>query len=203
MQPSHLRELRRQLLHIGIGAVLIVLLSFELFAARHVFLLVIIGGMLSVLARLTRIPVVSYVLDKVERPEQMQTFPGRGPLFFMVGALLVLKLFDKDIALASIAILTLGDSLSHLFGVHFGSTKNPFYKHSKKLLEGTVLGAGVAFFGALFFVPPFEALIGSFAAMIAEAIQLELNRRPIDDNFIIPLVAGTVIHLVRAYLPTA
>ena len=121
-------------------------------------------------------------------------------IFFFIGALLVIKLFDKDIAVASLMVLTFGDSISHLFGERFGSTKNIFNGHSKKLLEGTFAGAVAGFLGAVFFIPIPEAFLGSFGAMIAEVIKIDLNDHTLDDNVVVPLIAGTIMLLVRTYL---
>ncbi len=43
--------------------------------------------------------------------------------------------------------------------------------------------------------------MGAAAAMIAEVIEIDLNKNQLDDNLIVPLVAGTAIYLVRVYVP--
>lgn len=111
-----------------------------------------------------------------------------------------MQLFDKDIALAAIMILALGDSISHIVGERFGHIRNIFNGNSKKLFEGTLAGTAAGTLGALLFVPFPEALVGSFAAMIAEVIEIDLNSKPLDDNLIVPLVAGTVIMIMRKYV---
>ena len=93
-------------------------------------------------------------------------------------------------------ILALGDSVGHLVGRYYGKTK---WISTKKLLEGTIAGALAGFLGAVFFVSPLEAALASIAAMVMEAIEIELNKRAVDDNLFIPLVAGTVIYLLRLY----
>lgn len=111
-----------------------------------------------------------------------------------------MSLFEKDIALASLMVLTFGDSISHLVGGQFGQIRNIFNGKSKKLLEGTIAGTIAGTLTALLFVPFPEAFIGSFAAMIAEVVQVDLNEREVDDNLIVPIVAGTVMFLIRTYL---
>ena len=37
-------------------------------------------------------------------------------------------------------------------------------------------------------------------AMIAEAIEIDLNETPIDDNLIVPLVGGTLILLTKIFI---
>ena len=123
-------------------------------------------------------------------------FPGRGTLFFVIGSLLVIQLFELKIALAAIMVLTLGDSVSHLFGAQFGQIKNIFNGKSRKLLEGTLAGTVAGFFGAMLFVPIPEAFLGSLGAMIAEVVQIDFNEKTLDDNMVVPLVAGTVMLIV-------
>lgn len=195
-----LLELRRQLFHAFAGLGLVLLLYYNLIDSFTVFIGVILGGVLCFLSKKMYIPIFTWFLRNFEREEQIKIFPGRGSLFFFIGVLLVLQLFEKDIALAAIMILTLGDSVSHLVGRYFGRIKNIFNGHSRKLLEGTYAGVLAGFFGALFFVPVPEAFFGSLGAMIAEALEFNMNKKSIDDNLIIPLVAGTVMLLVRSYL---
>jgi len=35
--------------------------------------------------------------------------------------------------------------------------------------------------------------------MTAEAVELKMNDKIIDDNMIVPLVAGTILHLMKTY----
>ena len=194
------KELYRQLVHIAIGLATLLLYYYEIFTPLMVFLIIIAGLLASIICKRVRLPLFSFFLDHFEREEQRKTFPGKGMIFFFIGVLLVMKLFEKDIALAAIMILTLGDSISHILGEHFGQIRNIFNGKSKKLLEGTIAGTLAGFLGALFFVPASQAFLGSAAAMIAEVIKIDFNERTLDDNLIVPLVAGTVIFLLQKYL---
>ncbi len=193
-------EFRRQLVHILVGLITVILIYFDLLSPWAIFLLIIAGLLLSFIAKRVDIPLISFFLDHLEREEQKKTFPGKGTIFFFIGVLLVLKLFDRDIALAAIMVLTLGDSISHLFGAQFGLTRNLFNGKSRKLLEGTLMGTVTGFLGALLFVPYLEAILGSAAAMVAEVVKIDFNEHTLDDNLIVPLVAGTVMMLVRNLL---
>ena len=194
------QELGRQLLHILIGIATIALIYFQILSPLAIFLLIIIGMILSLISKRTKLPFFSFFLNHFERKENLTNFPGKGMIFFFVGVLLSLKLFELDIALAAIAILTLGDSISHIIGERFGQLTNIFNGKSKKLFEGTIAGAFAGTIGAIFFVSLPEAIIASFAAMAVEVVQIDLNQSTIDDNIIVPLVAGTVIFLMRIYL---
>ena len=195
------KELARKVVHILVGVLTVLLIYFEILSPLAIFLLIVAGIIISFLSKRIRLPIISFCLDKFERKEFRHTFPGRGAIFFLVGVLLVVQLFDKNIALASIMVLTLGDSVSHMIGKQFGQIKNILNADGKKLLEGTLAGTLAGFLGALIFVPLPEAFFGSFAAMIAEVIQIDFNKNSLDDNVVVPLVAGTIMFLVSKYLP--
>ena len=193
-------EFKRQVMHILVGLVTVALVYLEILSPFAIFLLIIVGILLSFIVKRMRLPLISNFLDHFEREEQKKTFPGKGTIFFFIGVLLSVQLFEWDIALASIMILTLGDSISHLFGAQFGRLKNIFNGKSKKLLEGTFAGTITGFLGAVFFVPIPEAFLGSAAAMIAEVIKIDFNDSTLDDNLVVPLVAGTVMLLVKRFV---
>ncbi len=182
-------EIRRQAVHICLGLILNSLI---------LFIILIIGIIISILSRKFRIPVIYSFLKLFERKHTLKTFPGRGTISFLIGCLLVLQLFEKDIALASIMILTFGDSVSHLFGWHIGRKRHPL--NCLKSIEGNIAGAIAGFLGAMFFISPLPALLASFGAMTAEAVELKMNERIVDDNIIVPLVAGTIIYLISKFL---
>jgi len=191
-------EVRRQAFHICLGLAIIILLVNNILNSLILFIILIAGILISILSRKFKIPVIYSFLKLFERKDILKTFPGKGAISFLIGCLLVLQLFGRDIALASIMILTFGDSVSHLFGWHFGRKKHPL--NCLKSIEGNIAGAFTGFLGAMLFVSPLPAFLASFGAMTAEAIELRMNNKIIDDNIIVPLVAGTIIHLMRIYL---
>lgn len=197
MKLINQRELERQLLHIIVGALTVFFIYIDVFDPLVLFLVVVSVSLASFLATKGNVPVYSYLVRRYDREGQVKTFPGRGVLFFFAGSLISIKLFPLDIALASIMVLSLGDSVSHIVGKHFGKIRNPLNGNSYKLLEGSVVGMFAGFFGALLFVSPAEALFASAFAMAAEAVEIEMNKKPVDDNIIVPLVAGIAILAVR------
>ena len=194
------QEIGRQIFHLLFGLTLVVMYYFDILSPLAVFLGIIIGGLASIISKRANLPGFTFFLKHFERPEQRKTFPGRGMIYFFVGVLLVMQLFEKDIALAAMTILALGDSVSHLFGVKFGRIKNIFNGNGRKLLEGTFAGTLAGFLGAAIFVPIPEAFLGALAAMILEVIEIDLNKKSLDDNLIVPLVAGTVMFIIRTYV---
>ncbi|MBI2658102.1 hypothetical protein HYX08_05410 [Candidatus Woesearchaeota archaeon] len=190
-------EWNRQLFHILLGVSLVALLVYDFVGKKIILLIIIIGLVLSYLSRKIRIPVIHQLLLKFERKEDLKAFPGRGIIFYMIGSSISLLLFPKDIAMASIMVLALGDSVSHLYGLHFGKIKSPFSK--TKFIEGTIAGFAFGFIGAFVFLPWTEAALASMAAMIAEAIEIRIGAQQVDDNLIVPFVAGAVVWVVRLF----
>lgn len=188
-------EWNRQIFHIFLGVLIVVLLMYGFIDKEIIFIAILIGLILSYLSTKTRVPVIYDLLEKFERKEDFKKFPGKGMLFYFIGVFIALLLFPKDIAMASIMVLALGDSLSHLFGLHFGKVKHPL--SSTKFLEGTIAGFVAGFIGALVFARWYEAFFASLAAMIVEAIEIKIGVQQVDDNLIVPFVAGGVIWLIR------
>lgn len=194
------QEFGRQILHIIVGLTLTIMYYFDILSALAVFLGIIIGGLASLISKRTNLPIFSTFLKRFERKEDRDSFPGRGMIFFFIGVLLVMKLFEKDVALAAMMILTFGDSVSHLWGKKFGHLKNIFNGNSRKFFEGTLMGTLAGFVGAAFFVSIPQAFLASFAAMVMEVVEIDLNGKSLNDNLLVPLVAGTVIFLLRMYV---
>ena len=68
------------------------------------------------------------------------------------------------------------------------------------MLEGTIAGFVAGFIGAFVILNnPFEAFFASLTAMIAEAIEIKIKTEEVDDNLIIPLVAGSAIWIIRYF----
>jgi len=188
-------EWNRQLFHIFLGIGIVALLVYDLIDRNKILIIVIIGLVLSYLSTKLKIPVISILLKKFERGEDTKKFPGKGMIFYFIGSYISLLLFPKDITMASIMVLALGDSISHLCGLHFGKTKHPFSK--TKFIEGTIAGIISGFIGAFVFLPWHEAFLASLAAMAVEAIEIKIGAEQIDDNLIVPFVAGAAVWLVR------
>ncbi|HMR01423.1 MAG TPA: hypothetical protein PKA32_03465, partial [Candidatus Gracilibacteria bacterium] len=100
----------------------------------------------------------------------------------------------EPIALASIAIMAIGDSLTTLIGVYFGHIKSP--TNNLKHLEGTALAIIAGTVAAFNFVSFEKAFIGAFVAMLFEALTIRHIDRIIDDNLLIPIIAGLTMTLI-------
>lgn len=196
MAKEQNKKIGRTILHIILG--IIILLSIQYYSNTRwiLFYLLIISSILSFLSYFYRIPIVSLFLDRFELEKHRKTFPGKSFIFFLAGSLLAIKLFPQNIALASIAILTFADPVSH-FASKIGKIryKKPF--NENKTLESTLISIFVAFLASSFFINWKYALIASIIAMFSEALVIKIWEDYIDDNYLVPLIAGTVALLAQ------
>lgn len=190
-------EIGRRLFHICSAFIIVALIYYDILTPLIVFILLILGFILSMIARKQRIPILHNIADLIDRPEDLKEFPGKGAIFYGIGVLVVLLFFEKDIAMASIMILGLGDSIAPLVG-RYGRIRHPL--NNKKVVEGILVGMIAAAIGASYFVSALEASLAAVAAMIVESIGLKIGTNQIDDNITMPVVAGIVIWLVRMFL---
>lgn len=182
-------ELRRKAFHVILGIAIILMAIFIAQAKWILFYCSVIGMLISIASIYMKIPLISFFLDKFERPRYRKKFPGKGVLFFIAGSLLVLKLFPQNIALASIAVLTFSDP--------FFSFEKRSYKFFKaKNLTGLFLGILFSTVAASVFIPVLWALFAAVSAAIAESITIFLEGDNVDDNIVIPIIAGTLLYLI-------
>lgn len=183
-------EFRRQIFHLTLGVVLVFLLEREILDSVKMFGMLLVGFVISLISKKYKLVIVSWFLKNFDRKQE--SLPGYGALTYLLGSILAFGLFSKEIALASIMILAFGDSFSHLG--RFGRIKNPFSK--SKFLEGTILGIAAGTLGAALFVSWNAAFFGSLIAMGVEGLELAIFKKKIDDNLLIPIVAGLIISLL-------
>ncbi|MCK5600265.1 hypothetical protein KAR91_00160 [Candidatus Pacearchaeota archaeon] len=155
----------------------------------------IIGGIgMSMMIKKRRMSPVRWVLSHFERDHHMENFPGRGILFFTIGAFLALLLFETEIAYAGILILSAGDAISNLVGKYYGKTKTKL--NPNKYIEGTIVGILVSIPIAYWFVPSIAAAISaSCIAMFLEMPNIRIFNFEIDDNLLIPIGASFTLSL--------
>src|SRR3989338_1545918 len=167
-------ETKRHSMHVFIGIASIILVYYFSFGWKFFFLLLLLGGAVSFAVSRRKLPIVAKILENVDRKSAI---PGKGAITFISGVFLAVFLFEKDIALASIAILTFGDSISRM-GQFFGGTRLPWnlHKQAESSLIGTLVGAAAA----TAFVSPLEAIIAATIAMLAESFSITAEGRGIE-----------------------
>ncbi len=133
----------------------------------------------------------------VEREEAIQKFPGKGAITLFLGSGITAAIFEREIAVAAIIILAVGDSVSHLAGRLIGRIKHkqPFIE--EKMVEGTFIGFVFAAAAAAMVLPVWTAILAAAAGMTVEAVHIRITGRKIDDNLTVPLVAAAVVWGLR------
>jgi len=186
-------EFARKALHAVVGIVLAITIA----VARPVgiiiaSLLLLIGIVASFQERSRRIPFVSWLLDRMERPTDRATLPGKGFLCMLVGVIATSLLFSSKVAAAAIIILAIGDSVSHLAGRSLYTLRTRIHH---KAWEGAIIGAIASF---IVLMPFISGIAAALASIIALAVEYRLGPHHallFNDNIIVPLIAGTVLHV--------
>ena len=139
--------------------------------------------------------------DTVTRPFEKRALGAA--VYFTIGALTTVFLFEKIIAIAAVTIAAFGDGMAAITGIALGRHK--ISKYSNKTVEGAIgafltsLGLGIFFF---FETSLFWAIIISLAAA-SLVVSVDLVELPIDDNLILSIILGfaiTFVHLARFFL---
>jgi dolichol kinase len=125
--------------------------------------------------------------------------PGLDILAYLLGCWLVLAIFPRNIAFAAILVLAFGDAVAHLVSKSFGATQT--FVTRTTYLEGTIAAIVAATLAAWVYVPFIAALLASAVAMIVEAGELRIRDHYVDDNLVIPLVAGATLWVIQLVFP--
>jgi len=195
MDRIHL-EIKRQPLHILFGLFLVTLINYDLLTPQILLAAIIITTATFIIIKKNKPKLAYRLLEPIEREENLKGLPGKGLIAYLIGALIVLNFFEKDIAIAAIMILAFGDSFSRLIGP-FGRIKHPF--NNTKFLEGIIAGTIAASLAAMIFIKPSEAIVASAIAMLLEGMDLRAFKLKIDDNITIPVIAAIIIWLLRIF----
>jgi len=186
------RELFRENIHIAgfLVALFTMYLKLNPFWVVFVIFMVTLTYIVSELSRMlgVNIPIVSTVTWNAALHPEVHEFVT-APIFFAFGIMLALLLFSAPISYASIAVFTFGDGFATIFGKTIGT--HSFSYNKGKKIEGTLSGFVLALLGALVFVNPLRALVGAATAMIVETLPA-----PINDNLMMPVLAGLAMVLL-------
>ncbi len=209
MIETNKREIARQLIHLsGVGSVFFAL-KFGKFITGTGALVISVGlFILSFYVKLKheirkmlplRIKFIENIedsfhelLNSVEREETK--IPYMGAILFFAGIGISFLVFPLKIGILATIVLSVGDSISTLIGVHVGAHKikiNP-----KKSWEGTLSGLLGAFAVCSLFTNPLTAFIASLTGMIIEFLPIEIN-----DNLLIPFTVGFVLLGTSMFFP--
>ena len=98
----NLLELRRQFIHMIYGPIIVLLFHYGLLDLKILFGIIVGGSVMSLMVKRKRMNAVRWILSHFEREHHMENFPGRGVLFFTIGA------FIGNIIITMITLISLG-----------------------------------------------------------------------------------------------
>lgn len=195
-QISFRQELYRKLTHLGALSIPVGYYIFRLSRAEALWIMIPItlGMIILDISRLKGWkfwnlfrPVIGPI---IREHESRGDFTGAS--YILTSACLVIALFDKPIAMASLVFIIVGDTAAALIGRRFGR-----HKIGHKSIEGSLSFLIVSAVVVLI-IPDLNIIVGltgAVAATIAEAVTLRL-----DDNTTVPLISGLVMHLLNVIL---
>jgi phytol kinase len=190
-------EFRRKVFHFVLGLALVFFINSNNYIVNNylvqsIIIALICSVILSQFTKFRKPKLILRFLRLFDKPKDLVKFPGKGAVYYLIGVLIAVLLFEKNITLASITILAVGDPAAFFIGKYYGNKRLVFNKN--KVLEGTLAGTFLGTIGASFFVPIPIAFFGAAFGMIAETIEFEIFK--LDDNFFIPFVSGAVMTLL-------
>ena len=194
-----LSELKRKIIHL-IG--LLIPICYYFFREEDKAIAVIILLLLTAiyflleLMRIKNKTVEEYFLthfSSLLRTHEKKKITGTG--YYLLSSLLTVLLFKKEIAIACLSFLVLGDMFAAIIGMRFGRIKTI----AKKSLEGSLACFAACMVIGLFvgWLLPTDYLslqiiaIGAFTAPIVELLPLGF-----DDNLTIPIISGLVMEIL-------
>jgi len=184
-------EIRRKAIHLSFILVPLIYL-YDVLPKRFIvrgLLAAVLVSLVFELARMhdarVRLLLSRFFRDLVRRHESKQLL---GSTYLLIAAVLTIELFSKEVAVASLGALVLGDSAAALVGKTMGRVRI-----LGKTLEGSIACFVVSFLFAWGVVglPAWMAACGALTATLFELLPV-----PLDDNFRIPLSAGYVMKLL-------
>lgn len=187
-------EFRRQSFHFLAGFLCVFAHWVGLLRWRALLVVLVVGLLVSAISARRKIPIISNLLSLFDRKRD-EKFPGRGAFYFLAGILISIVIFPVKIAYASILILAVGDSVNHLFFARSPKQINLPWNR-KKNLYGLFAGIVAGTFAAQFFVPFFPAFIATSVAILLETVIVRIGKFYVDDNIMVPVVAGTMLVLL-------
>ena len=183
---------KRKIAHICAGILFVLLVYFNLFYLEVMGFIILFTVITPILYRKTNFKMINWFMRNFEREENLKKFPAGGVFFYGLGCFIVSLFFSKEIAIASILVLTVGDSVSDLIGRN-GNLKSRI--NYEKNLEGFCAGVILSSLAAGIFVPFQFALLAATIAMLFEYIDLKIGKFKIDDNLIIPIISALVLFI--------
>lgn len=190
-------ELKRRLVHAsGSGLVALYLLGTSLEVGltwtRFQFLMIVLASGTLVLEFFRLWIGLDWRLYEVLTREYEQNNPA-GYALYMISMAAVVVVFESDIALPAMLMLSLGDPISGAVSDNSLQRIKPPKVLITMFLVSTVI--------AIPFLPLGAAVVAALGATIADGVTLEVRTYIIDDNLTIPIYAACLAFLALRFVP--
>ncbi|AIL65659.1 Cytidylyltransferase family protein [Rickettsiales bacterium Ac37b] len=196
-QHSVTSEILRKILHLSF---IIVPISYYFFSKEEMFPVIMVLTILVLVVDLARhfndkLQFILYrYFAKFARISEARSLTGAS--FMMIASVLVIGLFPKVIAITSLSILVISDSLAALVGKYFGRIRL-----GNKTLEGSLTfffsGITIVFIISKMFNENLDFILyGTIAVFGATFVEFFSKGFKIDDNLSIPLTIAIIFELL-------
>ena len=175
------RELQRKVVH---ATSLLIVVGYYFLPKEAVLLLMTLFLILFLEIEFVRIDLKLKLpfFHKLYREKEEDRLSGN--VFFLIGAIIAISVFSKEIAIAAILMTTFGDAAAAIFGKRFGRTWIPKLKN--RAVEGCMAEFVVDLVIGFIFLGSWPVIL----VMAGTATIVETVVHKIDDNLIIPVFAG-------------
>jgi len=181
-------NIRRKVIHLFYGLMLVFLLDYQVISRFHFFIWLLIS--LAIVLVSPMLPAKLRGLINFFEREKQKKYLALEPFLFTLSSFIVWLVFPKYIAIAAILNLSIGDSVNALTG--------SFLTHKKKK---RISAAAAAFFATLLISGQYVSLVFAFTGSLATAVfeysEPRIKGKKIDDNLLIPLVSGGAMYLLK------
>ncbi|WP_415379556.1 dolichol kinase [Halosimplex sp. TS25] len=188
-------EIVRRLVHASGTAVPLSYLLVAEITWRHIQVLLVAGLMVAFVLEVIRLIVGLdwRIYEKLTREYEQDNLAGYFLAVF--GMTVVALVFEPEIAVPALLMLTIADPVSGLLGS--GELR------TAKDVSVLLVTFAVATLLAVPFVPPVAAVLGGVAATVADGIKPVIRGYVIDDNLTIPVAGAVAMFLAIRYLPAS
>ncbi len=178
-------NIRRKIIHLFYGFLLVFLLDYQILS-RRLFFYWLIAVLFIVLISPFLPSGIRKIISYFERNKKAK-FLVIGPLLFTLSAFTSWMIFPRNIALAAILNLAIGDSVNALTGSFLQNSGQ------KKRLEAAIASFFAVTLITSQYVPLIPAVTGGLVTLALEFSEPKIKGKKIDDNLLIPLFSGLAI----------
>jgi len=181
-------NLRRKLIHLFYGLILVTLIEYNILNIYSLAFIILLFAIFVSIPSGRHLPFLKKIIVYFERDPEPK-YLAFGPFLFTLSSFLSLLVFRKNIAIAAILNLAIGDSVNALIG-HF------LKKDKGKRIEASFAAFLATALVATQYVALPQAIFGGLITLILEYSEPKFRGKKIDDNLLIPIASGVVMTIL-------